>query len=194
MESEMTRRHTVETLTAAMLRRLGVHLGDPNIRETPKRYVKMMKEFTYGLTEEGQQEVKDILSKVFPSKNDEMIILKDIIVYALCPHHLLLVRLNVSIGYIPKGKVLGLSKLARLAHLLAKKLVLQEDLTTEIAETLQKELEPLGVMVVIKGEHSCIQARGIEKRESKAITSAITGVFKEPTARAKEEFLELCKR
>lgn len=188
------RRHTLETLTAEVLRRLGVHLGDPNIRQTPKRYVEMMKGFTYGLTEEGQQEVKDIFTKVFPSKNDEMIILKDIVVYSLCPHHLLPVRLEVNIGYIPKGKVLGLSKLARLAHLLAKKLVLQEDLTTEIAETLQKELKPLGVMVVIKGEHSCIQARGIRKRESRAVTSAITGAFKEPTTYAKGEFLELCKR
>lgn len=158
----------------------------PNFEETPKRVARAYGEIFDGLFDNGSK-VTEILSKTFPAKSAEMITVGPIQIWSMCPHHLLPVMLRVWLAYIPKKKVLGLSKLARLAELVAKKPALQEDTTAEIAQLLQKGLQPKGAACLIRGRHLCMEMRGV-KKEACTTTTALEGVFKESTARA--EFLE----
>jgi len=158
----------------------------PNFEETPERVSRAYSEIFDGLFDNGDQ-VNKILSKTFPAKSDEMITVGPVEVWSMCPHHLLPVQLWVWISYIPKKKVLGLSKLARIAELIAKKPALQEDTTQEIAATIQKGLAPVGVAVLIKGRHLCMEMRGVKKK-AVTTTTAIEGVFR-TKPEAKSEFL-----
>jgi len=180
---------TIENYIAEMLKRLGVDLDDPNFIETPLRVARMYNEFFEGLRDGTEKEIKDTLSSVFPSNVDLMIVEQDIELYSLCPHHLLPVVYKVNIGYIPNGKVIGVSKLVRVANLIFHKPVLQEDATQELADAIYKYLKPQGVMVFVKGQHFCMVMRGV-RTKGWVTTSAIKGAFKEEPE-AKEEFLKL---
>lgn len=162
-----------------------IQTWSPNFRETPERVARAYAEIFAGLFDNGDQ-VKEILGKTFPAKSEEMITVGPVQVWSMCPHHLLPVQMRVWIAYVPKKKVLGLSKLARLAELVAKKPALQEDTTVEIAGLLQRGLFPKGAACLIRGRHLCMEMRGV-KKEAWTTTTALEGVFKRAEARA--EFL-----
>ena len=158
---------------------------DPNregLQDTPKRVAEMYAELTAGMREDASQHVVPLSG----NKHDEMVIVKDISIASLCEHHLAPFVGKCHIAYIPKhGNILGVSKLARLAETVARRLQLQERLTSEIANTLFQQLQPLGVMVVIEAEHTCMTLRGVKKPGAMTITSAVLGGFrKDPRTRA----------
>lgn len=183
--------HEVKDGIEHILYGLGVDLEDPNFKDTPDRVARAYRELCRGLYE--RDKIDEILSRVFPSDNDQMIIRPDIDAVGLCPHHLLPVRYRVHVGYIPAegGFVLGASKISRLVHLLAARPILQEDLAPDIVDKLEETLNPLGVMAVVIGEHSCMQCRGIKEASSKMITSAVRGIFKSEFDSPRAEFLSL---
>jgi GTP cyclohydrolase I len=152
------------------------------LRETPRRVAEMYAELTAGMREDPNQHVVPLSG----NKHDEMVIVKDISIASLCEHHLAPFVGKCHIAYIPKdGKILGVSKLARLAETFARRLQLQERLTSEIANTLFERLKPLGVMVVIEAEHTCMTLRGVKKPGAMTVTSAVLGGFrKDPRTRA----------
>jgi GTP cyclohydrolase I len=180
----------VEKATKDLLKALGVDIKDVNFLETPQRVARSYQEIFHGLNDIKDEEEK-LLKKAFPSDNDEMVIIKDIHVFSMCPHHLLPVEMIVHVGYVPKGKVIGLSKIPRIVDLYAKRPVLQEQLAVDIADSLMYHLKPLGAAVVIQGRHYCMIMRGTQKRESWTITSCVRGVFRDPNEKARDEFLKL---
>ena len=171
------------------------YIGEDSLREglleTPKRFLKAWKNY-WGRGYE--QNPKDVM-KVFTDgadNYDEMVVVKDIAIYSHCEHHIAPIVGKAHIAYIPNGKIIGLSKLARLADVFARRLQVQERLTTQIAQALMDELEPLGVAVVIEAEHMCMSSRGVEKQGSVTLTSKLLGCFAdEPATRA--EFMHLIK-
>jgi GTP cyclohydrolase I len=152
------------------------------LRDTPERVADMYAELTAGMREDPSQHVVPLSG----NKHDEMVIVKDISIASLCEHHLAPFVGKCHIAYIPKhGNILGVSKLARLAETFARRLQLQERLTSEIANTLFELLDPLGVMVVIEAEHTCMTLRGVKKPGAMTVTSAVLGGFrKDPRTRA----------
>ena len=162
----------------------GVHLilegigEDPDregLRDTPQRVAEMYAELTSGMREDPSVHIVPLSG----NKHDEMVIVKDIAIASLCEHHLAPFVGRCHIAYIPKnGRILGVSKLARLAETFARRLQLQERLTSQIANTLFEELQPLGVMVVIEAEHTCMTLRGVKKSGAKTVTSAVLGGFR----------------
>lgn len=167
---------------------------DPNregLLETPERFLKAWtNHWGAGYAKEPSGVMK--VFKDGASGYDEMVIVKDIKIYSHCEHHIAPIVGVCHIAYIPNGTIIGLSKLARLADVFARRLQVQERLTTQIADALMKELEPLGVAVVIDAEHLCMSSRGVEKQGSTTITSKLTGCFRdEPETRA--EFMRLIK-
>jgi len=158
---------------------------DPNregLRETPQRVAEMYEELTQGMREDPSEHIVPLSG----NKHDEMVIVKDISIASLCEHHLAPFVGKCHIAYIPRnGNILGVSKLARLAETFARRLQLQERLTSEIANTLYDQLKPLGVMVVIEAEHTCMTLRGVKKSGAQTVTSAVLGGFrKDPRTRA----------
>jgi GTP cyclohydrolase I len=187
------KRHKPQRTAAPNLDRIaeGVRLvlegigEDPNregLRETPRRVAEMYAELTAGMREDATEHVVPLAG----DKHDEMVIVKDIAIASLCEHHLAPFVGKCHIAYIPKnGKILGVSKLARLAEAFARRLQLQERLTSQIADTLFEQLQPLGVMVVIEAEHTCMTLRGVKKSGAMTVTSAVLGGFrKDPRTRA----------
>jgi GTP cyclohydrolase I len=152
------------------------------LQETPRRTAEMFAELTAGMHEDARLYVVPLPD----DKHDEMVIVRDISIASMCEHHLAPFIGKCHIAYIPKeGRILGLSKLARLAETFARRLQLQERLTSDIANTLYEGLRPLGVMVVIEAEHTCMSLRGVRKAGAKTITSAVLGGFrKDPRTRA----------
>ena len=166
-------------------------IGDDPQREglqnTPQRVIRSWDKLYGGYREDPAE----VLKAVFVEGScDEMVILKDIEFYSTCEHHMLPFFGRCSIGYIPSGRVVGVSKLARLVEVYARRLQIQERLTTQIADTLVQYLTPKGVMVVMEAQHFCMTARGVEKQDSIMVTSAVRGTFKEETV-ARSEFLRL---
>jgi GTP cyclohydrolase I len=182
------------TLTSASLpelaRELLVRLGENPDREglvrTPERVVRAFRYLTKGYQEDPNEILKDAL---FSVEYDEMVIVKDIEMFSLCEHHMLPFFGKVHIAYIPKGKVIGLSKVARLVEVFARRLQVQERLTVEIADTIQRVIQPLGVGVVIEARHLCMMMRGVEKQHSATVTSSMLGAFRAQQTR--QEFLSL---
>jgi GTP cyclohydrolase I len=152
------------------------------LQETPQRVAEMFAELTSGMREDPQQHVVPLRGET----HDEMVIVKDISIASLCEHHLSPFVGKCHIAYIPReGRILGISKLARIAETFARRLQLQERLTTDIAHTLYEGLKPIGVMVVIEAEHTCMTLRGVKKANAKTVTSAVLGGFrKDPRTRA----------
>ena len=163
-----------------------INLQDPNFKDTPTRAGKFFHQFLKGYSE---AELKEVFKSSFPSSLNDMTIIKNIPAYSLCPHHLANVSMRVWIGYIPKGKVLGLSKFRRVIKILTQKPYLQEEFTEVLADTINKYLEPDGVMVVVTGAHMCMRMRGIEQPDAEVTTSAVRGNFNLHETRA--EFLQL---
>ena len=158
------------------------------IKETPRRIAEMYAEVLSGMKEDP----REVLSVGFEEGHNEMVILKDIPFYSMCEHHLLPFYGMVHIGYIPKGRVVGASKLGRVVEILAKRPQLQERLTTQIADTIVEALQPQGVAVVIEAEHLCMTMRGVKKPGSNIVTSAMRGSFR-TRAVTRAEFLSLIK-
>ncbi|MCU1265174.1 MAG: cyclohydrolase [Acidobacteria bacterium] len=152
------------------------------LKDTPRRTAEMFAELTAGMREDPKQHVRPLPG----DKHDEMVIVRDISIASICEHHLAPFVGKCHIAYIPKdGRIVGLSKLARLAETFSRRLQLQERLTSDIATTLYEGLKPLGVMVVIEAEHTCMTLRGVRKAGAKTITSAVMGGFrKDPRTRA----------
>lgn len=163
--------------------------NNPDMVETPKRVERMYRHF---FRNSEYSHIESIMSKVFPTTNDQMVIIKDIECFGMCPHHLLPIIYKIDIGYIPKGLALGLSKFARLCIAVASFPKIQENLTCEIADTLETYLKPSGVMVVVRGVHGCMRCRGVEM-DSETITSDVRGVFR-TVSQARSEFLNLLRR
>lgn len=163
-------------------------IGEDPTREglvkTPERVAKAMQFLTQGY----EQSPEDILrGAMFREDYKQMVIVRDIDFYSMCEHHMLPFFGKVHIGYIPNGYITGLSKLPRVVDVFARRLQVQERLTTEIKECIQNTLNPLGVIVVVEAEHMCMQMRGVEKQHSLTTTSDFTGAFKE--AKTREEFM-----
>src|SRR6476620_9291194 len=152
------------------------------LRETPRRVAEMYEELTQGMRQDPSEHIVPLSG----NKHDEMVIVKDISIASLCEHHLAPFVGKCHIAYIPKGgRILGISKLARLSETFSRRLQLQERLTTDIANTLFEGLNPLGVMVVIEAEHTCMTLRGVRKAGAKTVTSAVLGGFRsDPRTRA----------
>ncbi len=167
---------------------------DPNFKDTPDRMAKAYGELLqYEQDDRRNEAINSIFEKIFPSKTCNMVFAPNIHVFSMCPHHLLPVRYNITIGYIPQWfrakdrKVLGASKLYRLAEVLAKRAILQEDLGAEIVQTLESYLSPQGVACVISGIHDCMTVRGI-KNDGSFETSEMTGAFKDNDSTRSEFF------
>jgi GTP cyclohydrolase I len=170
---------------------LGLDLADPNIIDTPQRIAKSLKELLVGVEHTSQLEIRKVLSTTFPTKYKGMVIMEPIKVISLCSHHLLPIEYEVLFGYIPKDLTLGFSKVIKAINLIAAKPSLQEDFTQEVIETFKKVLKPEGIMVIVRGKHSCMTLRG-EKSSNINITSAVRGMFK-TSERTRNEFLALAK-
>jgi GTP cyclohydrolase I len=176
---------------AAMIRSMLESLGeDPErdgLRATPDRVARSLAFLTSGYATDPRSVVGEAL---FEAEYDEMVVLPDVEVYSLCEHHMLPFFGRCHIAYLPNGKIVGLSKLARLAEVYARRLQVQERLTTEIANAINDILEPKGVGVVIEAQHLCMMMRGVEKQRSRAVTSCMLGRFR-TDARTRSEFLSL---
>ena len=178
----------IERAVREILIAIGEDPTRDGLLQTPGRVARAMAEQFAGL----QQSPTDILTTVFDANHDEMIIVKDIEVYSTCEHHLVPFHGVAHVGYIPnvKGEITGLSKLARLVDLYAKRPQVQERLTTQIADAVQEILEPRGVIVVIECEHLCMSMRGVRKPGARTVTSAVRGAFRE-SDRTRTEALRL---
>jgi GTP cyclohydrolase I len=167
---------------------LGFDITDPNFAETAARAAKGFHELVHD-QREVEISVSALLGKTFPAKYTEMVISKHNTAFGVCPHHLLPVIYRISMAYIPTEKVLGLSKLSRLARMVARGPRLQEDLTHELADILHDQLQSQGSAVYIEGLHMCMAARGVGAHEARLVTSGVRGVFLELATR--EEFIKL---
>lgn len=178
----------VESNIVRILQYIGEDASREGLLETPHRVQKSYKELFAGYN----QNPHDILAKRFTSDYDQMVVLRNIEFTSMCEHHMLPFFGNVSIAYIPNGKVVGISKLARLVECFARRLQIQEQMTEQIAQSISEELEALGVGVVVKARHMCMLIRGVSKQQSEMVTSKVLGVMMD-NPKAREEFLNLIK-
>lgn len=171
----------IERAVLEILYAVGEDPGREGLKDTPRRVAKMYAELLEGLRHEPSEHVKSI----FHEQYDEIVLLKDIPFYSICEHHLMPFIGKAHVAYLPDGRVLGVSKLARVVDSFARRLQLQERLTNQIADFLMQNLKPLGVTVVLEAAHSCMTIRGIKKPGATMITSALRGMFKkDPRSRA----------
>ena len=185
---ELKRKEEIAFHYKKILELLGEDADREGLLKTPDRVAKALMFFTKGYRQEPE---KILSSAMFVEDYKQMVIVKDIDFYSMCEHHVLPFFGKIHIAYIPNGKITGLSKLPRIVEVFARRLQIQERLTTQIKECIQKTLNPLGVMVVIEAQHTCMQMRGVEKQNSITTTSDFTGVFN--TAKTREEFINLIK-
>ncbi len=179
----------IEGYVEGMLKELGEDPTRDGLIKTPARVATAMRFFTQGY----QQDPVAILNgALFDVDYDEMVLIRDIDFYSLCEHHMVPFFGRVHVGYLPKGKVVGLSKIARTVEMFARRLQIQERLTMQIADTLGSVLEPQGVGVVVEAKHLCMMSRGIAKQNSFAITSSMRGSF-ESDSKTRAEFMELIR-
>jgi GTP cyclohydrolase I len=176
-----------------LIRQILVELGeDPcreGLRRTPERFEKALRYLTSGYRQDPE---KILNGAMFSVTYDEMVVVKDIELYSLCEHHLLPFFGKCHVAYIPTRKVVGLSKIARLVNMYARRLQIQERLTSQIAEALQSQLSPQGVGVIIEAKHLCMVMRGVEKQHASATTSHMLGIFRE-NKQTRDEFLSLIR-
>ena len=176
-----------EALVAEMIRRLGDDPERDGLRKTPERVRKAMEFLTQGYGMTAEDAIGDAL---FPESHRNMVMVKDIELYSLCEHHMLPFFGKAHVAYIPDGEIMGLSKAARLVEMYARRLQVQERLTEQIAQAIWDTIRPQGVAVVIEAYHLCMMMRGVQKQNSKTITSAMRGAFLEDQ-RTRDEFLRL---
>jgi GTP cyclohydrolase I len=179
----------MEELIAKLLTALGEDPARPGLRDTPKRVAKSLEFLTHGYRADIDELVNDAL---FEEDVRNMIIVRDIEVYSMCEHHMLPFFGRCHVGYIPSGKVIGVSKLPRIVDAFARRLQLQERLTKQIANTIKRVLDPIGVGVVIEARHLCMMMRGVEKQNSNMLTSSMLGLFRE-SQNTRNEFLHLIR-
>ncbi|GAA0505833.1 GTP cyclohydrolase I FolE [Pigmentiphaga sp. GD03639] len=180
---------SLEQHYTSILEQLGEDPRREGLRDTPKRAAKAMKYLCQGYTQNLDEIVNGAL---FSSDTNEMVLVKNIELYSLCEHHLLPFIGKAHVAYLPNGKVLGLSKVARIVDMYARRLQIQENLCLQIAEAVQQVTDALGVAVVIEAQHMCMMMRGVEKQNSSMVSSVMLGAFREnPSTRA--EFLELIR-
>ncbi len=160
------------------------------LRDTPGRAARAMEFLTQGY---DQSPIEVVGDAIFSSPMDEMVIVHNIEIYSLCEHHLLPFLGRCHVGYLPRGRVIGLSKIARIVDVFARRLQIQENLTTQIAESLMDLIEPAGVGVVIEARHMCMMMRGVQKQNSEMITSCLLGSFRD-SPQTRSEFLSLVNR
>ena len=179
----------IEPLVTTMLKELGEDPGRNGLERTPLRVAKAMRFLTSGY----QMNPREILNgALFDVTYDEMVIVKDIEFYSLCEHHMLPFFGRIHVAYVPKGRVVGLSKIPRLVEMFARRLQVQERLTTEVAATLEEVLKPKGVAVVAEAIHLCMMMRGVSQQNCSAVTSSMRGEFEgDPKTRA--EFMQLIR-
>ena len=177
----------MEELIQELIARLGEDPTREGLLKTPKRAIASLKYLTHGYRQDIQKVLNDA---IFEENYDEMVVLKDIDVFSLCEHHLLPFYGKAYVAYIPHGKIIGLSKIPRVVEVFARRLQIQERLTSQIANCLMDALNPLGVGVVIEALHLCMAMRGVEKRDAYCVTSAMLGSFRE-SERVRGEFLSL---
>eukprot|EP00093_Oithona_nana_P009964 09964.XXX_107823_108498_1 [CDS] Oithona nana genome sequencing. len=170
-----------------ILEGLGEDPDRPGLVDTPKRAAQALLFFTKGYEDSLGHAVKN---GIFEENHDEMVVVKEIEIFSLCEHHMVPFMGTVSIGYLPKGKVLGISKLARIVEIYSRRLQVQERLTREIAQAVLEAIEPAGVGVVIEASHMCMVMRGVQKTRSKTVTSCMLGDFRDDS-KTRSEFLQL---
>jgi len=179
----------LESVVARLLGELGEDASREGLARTPKRVAKSLRYLTSGY----QQDPDKVLNgALFSVSYDEMVIVRDIEVFSLCEHHLLPFFGRCHVAYLPDRKVIGLSKIPRLVDVFARRLQVQERLTTQIAETIMQKVRPRGVGVIVEARHLCMIMRGVEKQNSVAVTSAMLGSFRN-NARTRSEFLNLVR-
>jgi GTP cyclohydrolase I len=174
-------------LVRQMLEILGEDPARPGLVRTPERVDEALRALTRGY---GESVDRVVAGAVFEEKHDSMVLVRDIEVYSLCEHHLLPFFGKTHVAYLPSGKIIGLSKIPRLVDVFARRLQIQERLTDQIADAIMEVLEPHGVGVVVEAYHLCMMMRGVEKQNSKAVTSALRGAFRDD-AKTRDEFLRL---
>lgn len=176
---------SVEKAIREILIEIGEDPEREGLRETPERMARMFQELTMGYDASPHEIIREAL---FTIKYDEMVVVKDIEFYSLCEHHMLPFFGSCSVGYIPNGKVVGLSKIPRIVEVFSRRLQVQERMTAQIADFLMEELEPIGVAVVAEAQHLCMAMRGIMKADASMLTSSMRGAFKKDE-RTRGEFL-----
>lgn len=181
-------RAQIEHHIREILKLVGEDVEREGLVETPARVTRMYEEIFggYGI------DPTEVLGVTFEENHQELVIVKDIVYYSQCEHHMAPFFGKAHIGYIPSGRIAGLSKLARLVEVVTRRLQVQERITSQIADILEEALQPIGVMVVVEGEHLCMCSRGVKKPGSKTITSAVRGSFRSHAA-SRAEFLSLIK-
>ncbi|MCY9515683.1 GTP cyclohydrolase I FolE [Paenibacillus apiarius] len=184
-----TNREQIEYHVKEILKLVGEDVEREGLLETPARVTRMYEEIFAGY----EVDPRDVLGVTFDERHEELVIVKDITYYSQCEHHMAPFFGKVHIGYIPSGKIAGLSKLARLVEAVSRRLQVQERITSQIADIMDEVLQPHGVMVVVEGEHLCMCARGVKKPGSKTVTTAVRGTFRSDAAQ-RAEFLSLIKQ
>jgi len=184
---ELAQGGNIAELVRKIIAQLGEDPGREGLRRTPERFEKALRFLTSGYRQEPE---KLLNGAMFSVAYDEMVVVKDIELYSLCEHHLLPFFGKCHVAYIPNKRVVGLSKIARLVNMYARRLQIQERLTSQIAETINERLTPQGVGVIIEARHLCMVMRGVEKQHSSAVTSAMLGVFRD-NKQTRDEFLSL---
>ena len=180
----------IPDLVRKMIAELGEDPSRDGLQRTPERVAQTFQELTRGY---GMDVAEILNGALFEVSYDEMVIVKDIEMYSLCEHHLLPFFGKVHVAYLPRKKVIGLSKIARVVEMYARRFQIQERLTNQIAETIQDAIDPVGVGVIVEARHLCMIMRGVEKQHSSAVTSAMLGAFRE-NQQTREEFLALVSR
>jgi len=180
---------TIQDHWQSIIEAIGEDPSRPGLVDTPKRAAKAFEFLTRGYHQDLDEVVNDAL---FPTDSNEMVLVQDIEMYSMCEHHLLPFVGRCHVAYLPKGRVLGLSKVARIVDMYARRLQIQEQLTLQIAESVQQVTDAYGVGVIIEAEHMCMMMRGVEKQNSITKTSTMLGAFRED-ARTRDEFLSLLK-
>ena len=180
----------IDRLVRSLLAALGENPDRPGLKKTPQRVEAAYRYLTSGYR---KNVIETINAAVFEEEYDEMVIMKDIDLYSLCEHHLLPFYGKCHIAYIPKGRIIGLSKLPRIVDIFARRLQVQERLTHQIAESLREALHPHGVAVIIEALHLCMTMRSVEKQNSFCVTSSMLGVFRTDRS-TRMEFMELVNR
>jgi len=174
---------------ASIIEQLGEDISRPGLVDTPKRAAKAMQFLTRGY----QQDLEEVINgALFPTENSEMVIVKDIELYSMCEHHMLPFIGKCHVGYIPNGQVIGLSKIARIVDMFARRLQIQENMTKQVADAIMQATGAEGVGVVIEAKHMCMMMRGVEKQNSSMKTSMMLGTFRSSQA-TRTEFLALIK-
>ena len=189
-DAQHENQENIAELVRTMITRLGEDPNREGLRRTPERFERALRYLTSGYHQDPE---KVLNGAMFTTCYDQMVVVKDIDLFSLCEHHILPFFGKCHVAYIPDKRVVGLSKIPRLVNMYSRRLQIQERLTNQIAQAIQKVIQPLGVGVVIEARHLCMVMRGVEKQRTETITSAMLGAFRE-NQRTREEFLSLIGR